>query len=108
MIIETITASPYLTGAVTAAVLLAGVWIVSLLISDASIIDMFWGGGYAAIATTTMLMADNLSPLGIATGLAVPDEVRSNIAAAAAIRTGYDAVIARTDPRPPGRQHRCQ
>ena len=71
MIIETITASPYLTGAVTAAVLLTGVWIVSLLISDASIIDMFWGSGYAAIATTTMLMADNLSPLGIATGLAV-------------------------------------
>jgi len=71
MIIETITASPYLTGAVTAAVLLTGVWIASLILTDASIIDMFWGGGFAMIALTTLLTSENLSPIGIATGLAV-------------------------------------
>lgn len=71
MIIETITASPYLTGAVTAAVLLTGVWITSLIIKDASIIDMFWGGGYALIALTTLLTTSNLSLIGMLTGLAV-------------------------------------
>jgi steroid 5-alpha reductase family enzyme len=71
MIIETITASPYLTGAVTAAVLLTGVWIASLILTDASIIDMFWGGGFALIALTTLLTSDNLSLIGTLTGLAV-------------------------------------
>ncbi len=75
MIIETITASPYLTGAVTAAVLLTGIWITSLIITDASIIDMFWGGGFALIAlttlTTTLMGPTFLSPIAIATGLAV-------------------------------------
>ena len=71
MIIEMITASPYLTGAVTAAVLLTGVWIASLILSDASIIDMFWGGGFALIALTTLLTSDTLSLIGTLTGLAV-------------------------------------
>ncbi|CAI8183716.1 MAG: Uncharacterised protein [Alphaproteobacteria bacterium] len=71
MMIETITASPYLTGALTAAVLLTSVWITSLIISDASIIDMFWGGGFALIALTTLLTSENISLIGTLTGLAV-------------------------------------
>ena len=71
MMIEMITASPYLTGAATAAVLLTGVWIASLILTDASIIDMFWGGGFALIALTTLLTSENISLVGTLTGLAV-------------------------------------
>ena len=71
MMIEMITASPYLTGAATAAVLLTGVWIASLILTDASIIDMFWGGGFALIAFTTLLTSENISLIGTLTGLAV-------------------------------------
>ncbi|HAT07845.1 MAG TPA: hypothetical protein DCS39_01155, partial [Rhodobiaceae bacterium] len=71
MMIETITASPYLTGAATAAVLLTSVWFTSLIISDASIIDMFWGGGFALIALTTLLTSENTSLVSTLTGLVV-------------------------------------
>ena len=69
--IDLFTASPYLVGALTILILMLGVWTTSLIITDASIIDMFWGGGFALVALTTMLTADNLSPLAIATGVAV-------------------------------------
>ncbi len=71
MMIETITASPFLTGAATIAVLLTCIWIVSLILADAGIIDMFWGLGFALVSATTMLVNDNLSPLGMATGAAI-------------------------------------
>ena len=69
--IDIFTASPYLVGALTILILMLGVWTTSLIITDASIIDMFWGGGFALVALTTMLTADNLSPLAITTGVAV-------------------------------------
>ena len=69
--IDILNASPYVVGALTILVLMLGVWTASLIITDASIIDMFWGGGFALVALTTLLTADNLSPFGIAIGLAV-------------------------------------
>ena len=70
-----LTLSPFIIGALTILVLLLSVWAVSLMITDASIIDMFWGGGFALVAFTTLgaalLNGDTISPLGIATGLAV-------------------------------------
>ncbi|MBT5157796.1 MAG: DUF1295 domain-containing protein [Rhodobiaceae bacterium] len=66
-----ITASPFLMGAATIVVMLTCVWVASLVLRDAGIIDMFWGLGYALIALTTLLSSENLSPLAVATGLAV-------------------------------------
>ena len=71
MMIEMITASPFLMGAATIVVMLTCVWVASLVLRDAGIIDMFWGLGYALIALTTLLSSENLSPLAVATGLAV-------------------------------------
>lgn len=71
MMIEMITTSPFLTGAATIVVMLTCVWVASLVLRDAGIIDMFWGLGYALIALTTLLSSENLSPLAVATGLAV-------------------------------------
>ncbi|MDG2494945.1 MAG: DUF1295 domain-containing protein [Alphaproteobacteria bacterium] len=51
--------------------MLTCVWVASLVLRDAGIIDMFWGLGYALIALTTLLSSENLSPLAVATGLAV-------------------------------------
>ena len=50
---------------------MAGVWLAGLLLKDMSIIDMFWGGGFALVALVGLLVADNLTPLGIATALMV-------------------------------------
>ena len=58
--------SPAIAGAVAAGLLLFSVWIVSIVIRDASIIDMFWGGGFAVIAATCLLVSKNLSPAAIA------------------------------------------
>ena len=58
--------NPALAGASAAGLLLFSVWIVSLVISDASIIDMFWGGGFAVIAATCLLVSENLSPTALA------------------------------------------
>ena len=71
MMIEMITASPFLMGAATIVVMLTCVWVASLVLRDACIIGMFWGLGYALIALTTLLSSENLSPLAVATGLAV-------------------------------------
>lgn len=71
MMIEMITASPFLMGAATIVVMLTCVWVASLVLRDAGIIDMFWGLGYALIALTTLLSSENLSPLAIATGIAI-------------------------------------
>jgi steroid 5-alpha reductase family enzyme len=71
MMIEMITASPFLMGAATIVVMLTCVWVASLVLRDAGIIDMFWGLGYALIALTTLLSSENLSPLAVTTGLAV-------------------------------------
>ncbi len=46
-------------------------WIVSLVRGDASIIDMFWGGGFALVALAALLTADNTGPLTMATALMV-------------------------------------
>tara|TARA_X000000950_G_scaffold264969_1_gene338791 strand:+ start:7819 stop:8622 length:804 start_codon:yes stop_codon:yes gene_type:complete len=59
-------ASPVTAGAVSAAMLLISVWIVSLLLKDASIIDMFWGGGFALIAAVALAVGSNLSPAALA------------------------------------------
>lgn len=71
MMIEIMNASPFVIGALTILTLMLTVWVISLIIKDASIIDMNWGGGFALVALTTLLTANNLSPLTIATGLAV-------------------------------------
>ncbi len=52
--IDIVNASPFVIGALTIAVLMLGVWTTSLIITDASIIDMFWGGGYALVALAVM------------------------------------------------------
>ena len=51
--------------------LMLSIWCVSLIIKDASIIDMFWGGGFALIALAGLAVAQNTSPLGLATALLV-------------------------------------
>lgn len=68
---DLLNAGPYLIGALTITVLMLGVWTTSLIITDASIVDMFWGGGFALVALTTMLTADNAGPYTIAIALAV-------------------------------------
>ena len=72
---EILNASPYVIGALTILVLMLSVWTASLIIKDASIIDMFWGGGFALVAFTglgaVLLRGDIISPMTIAIGLAV-------------------------------------
>ena len=51
--ISILISNPSLAGASAAGLLLFSIWIVSLVIRDASIIDMFWGGGFAVIAATS-------------------------------------------------------
>ena len=64
--ISILISNPALAGASAAGLLLFSVWIVSLVIRDASIIDMFWGGGFAVIAATCLLVSENLSPAALA------------------------------------------
>ena len=64
--ISILISNPALAGAISAGLLLFSVWIVSLVIRDASIIDMFWGGGFAVIAATCLLVGENLSPAALA------------------------------------------
>ncbi len=64
--ISILISNPALAGASAAGLLLFSVWIVSLVIRDASIIDMFWGGGFAVIAATCLLVSQNLSPAALA------------------------------------------
>lgn len=68
MMLETILANQFLTGAACVFILLFSLWLVSLIIRDASIIDMFWGGGFALIAFATLLTSSNLSVYALATG----------------------------------------
>jgi steroid 5-alpha reductase family enzyme len=58
--------SPAIAGAVAVIIVLFSVWVVSVAIRDASIIDMFWGGGFAIIAATCLLVSENLSLPAIA------------------------------------------
>jgi steroid 5-alpha reductase family enzyme len=44
------------------AVLMIGVWLISLLKKDASIVDIFWGLGFALIATVSAAMGDGYGP----------------------------------------------
>ncbi|MEC8247345.1 MAG: DUF1295 domain-containing protein, partial [Pseudomonadota bacterium] len=64
--ISILISNPALAGAISAGLLLFSVWVVSLVIRDASIIDMFWGGGFAVIAATCLLVGETLSPAGLA------------------------------------------
>ena len=64
--ISILISNPALAGAISAGLLLFSVWIVSLVIRDASIIDMFWGGGFAVIAAACLLVGENLSPAALA------------------------------------------
>jgi len=65
--IELISESPYRAGATAAAMMLVMVWLVSVRIKDASIVDMFWGLGFAVIAAICLLVTENLTPLTAAT-----------------------------------------
>ena len=49
------------TLAVTLAMMF-GLWLVSLAIRNASIVDIFWGGGFAVIAVVTFALADGYGP----------------------------------------------
>jgi len=44
------------------AVLMIGVWLISLLKKDASIVDIFWGLGFVLIATVSSAMGDGYGP----------------------------------------------
>jgi steroid 5-alpha reductase family enzyme len=70
-VIDYLTVGPYRAGAAAAGIMLALVWLISVRIKDASIIDMFWGLGFAVIAAASLLVADNLSGWGLAIGLTV-------------------------------------
>ena len=70
-VIEFLTDSPYRAGAASAATMLALVWLVSVRIKDASIVDMFWGLGYPVIAVACLLVADNVSVWTTAIGAMV-------------------------------------
>lgn len=49
---------PYLPTLLAAAALMTAVWLVSLLVRDASIVDPVWGMTFVVIAWTTWLVAD--------------------------------------------------
>ena len=42
--------------------LMVALWVVSVLVKDASIVDLFWGPGFAVIAWTSHLMTSHQSP----------------------------------------------
>ncbi|MDB2584724.1 DUF1295 domain-containing protein [Alphaproteobacteria bacterium] len=69
--IDFLTQSPYRAGAASAATMLTLVWLVSVRMKDASIVDMFWGLGFSVIAAASLLVSENLSPIATATGLMV-------------------------------------
>ena len=69
--IDFLTQSPYRSGAASAATMLTLVWLVSVRMKDASIVDMFWGLGFSVIAAASLLVSENLSPIATATGLMV-------------------------------------
>ncbi len=66
-LIDLVSDSPFRAGAAGAALMLALVWLVSVRIKDASIVDMFWGLGFAVIAAICLLVTENLAPLTAAT-----------------------------------------
>ncbi len=47
------------------AICLFSLWVVSIRIRDASIIDIFWGPGFGIVALTTFYLADNPGPSGL-------------------------------------------
>jgi steroid 5-alpha reductase family enzyme len=50
-----------LTAAVVATLMLS-LWVVSLILRDASIVDPFWGLGFVAVAWASFLIADGSRP----------------------------------------------
>ena len=44
--------------------LMLGLWLVSLALRDASIVDIFWGAGFVVVAWTTRLVADGSDARG--------------------------------------------
>ena len=66
-LIDLVSDSPFRAGAAGAALMLALVWLVSVRIKDASIVDMFWGLGFSVIAASCLLVTENLAPLTAAT-----------------------------------------
>ena len=51
--------------------LLVSLWVVSLIIKDASIIDMFWGGGFALVALVALTVVANITLFNFAIALLV-------------------------------------
>lgn len=51
-------AAVLLANAAVVAVLMVGLWLVSLAVKDASIVDIFWGMGFVVVAWVTLLVAD--------------------------------------------------
>lgn len=52
-----------LLAAVTIAVLMVGTWLISVVIKDASIVDITWGLGFATVATVLWIADDSRSSL---------------------------------------------
>jgi len=51
-----------LTTLAATAVLMCGVWLISLKLRDASIVDSFWGPGFVVIAVVAYLVTDGFGP----------------------------------------------
>lgn len=51
-----------LAGAACAAIAVGALWLLSLFLRDASIVDVYWGPGFAAIAAVTFLVAEGDHP----------------------------------------------
>ena len=52
-----------LLAALTIAVLMVGTWLISVVIKDASIVDITWGLGFATVATVLWIADDSRSSL---------------------------------------------
>jgi len=56
------TATILLTTAAVTLAMMFGLWLVSLAMKNASIVDIFWGAGFAVIAVVTFARADGYAP----------------------------------------------
>ncbi len=57
--------NPYLVGAVIIACLMLLVWLISLIISDVSIVDIAWGSGFVLVAWATAITSGEWGPVTV-------------------------------------------
>jgi len=58
--------SALVAAALTILVLMVGTWVVSLLLKNASIVDIVWGFGFVCVSWAVRLTGDGLGQQGLA------------------------------------------